>query len=236
MGHGSAVQIQMMETLATGISHEFSNLTTILLASLDLLRRQALDEAGRAHLERAEWCATESNRLARQMLALLRSRATQPRLADLKEVVGTFDKMIRQAAGYEGGLDVRLDLGSEPLPVRLDPALLELTLLHLVRNAAAAMEGTGTLVVRTTGCLADGSGEQCTVEVSVSDTAGGMPPDVVRRATGPGFAAHKPETGAGLGLWIAQRFVATAGGRLVIETDAGLGTTVRVMLPRADSI
>jgi signal transduction histidine kinase len=227
-------RVEMAQTLAAGIAHEFNNLTTIMLASLDLLRHQPLDDAGRGHLERAEWCSQQAAQLTGQMLALVRPGNGQLRLLDLGKVVSTFDKMIHQAAGYESGLNVSLELSSQLLPVRLDPVRLELVLLNLVRNTAAAMAGNGTLTVRTAGHLADGLGAQATVDLSIVATGAAIPPDVVQQITTPGLATQEPNTGIGRGLRAAQRFVSGYEGRLAIETPDGCGTTVRLIFPRAD--
>ena len=184
-GQEQMARIEMLGTLATGVAHEFNNLLTIVLASLHRLRRQPLDERGRELLERADWGVRQAGRLTGQMLSFARREGNHLQLADLNEVVGEFDKMVGHAAGYGTGLRLKMELAAQGLPVRLDPGQLELALLNLVRNAADAMSGTGSISIRTSGHRIDGLGEQPTVEVSVSDTGTGMPPDVVQRATDP---------------------------------------------------
>jgi signal transduction histidine kinase len=56
-------RIEVIGTIATGVAHEFNNLLTIALGSLEQLRRQRLDETGSAQLERALWSVHQAGRL-----------------------------------------------------------------------------------------------------------------------------------------------------------------------------
>jgi signal transduction histidine kinase len=81
----------------------------------------------------------------------------------------------------------------------------------------------------------DGLGERPTVEVAVSDTGAGMTPEAARHATEAFFTTKGPGRGTGLGLWMARRCAEAAGGKVEIETAPGQGTTVRLVLPRAET-
>jgi signal transduction histidine kinase len=233
--HEQAARIEMLGTMATGVAHEFNNLLTIVLASLHRLRRQPLDEHGRELLERADWGVRQAGRLTGQMLSFARRENSPLQLVDLNDVLGEFDKMVGHAAGYGTGLRLKMELAAQGLPVRLDPGQLELALLNLVRNAADSMSGNGSISIRTSGHCNGGLDGQPLVEVSVSDTGTGMPPEVVQRATNPFFTTKEPGHGTGLGLWMVQRFLAACDGKLNIETACGEGTTVRLVFPRADA-
>ena len=225
-------QDNLSGVIATGAVHELNNLLTIALGSLEQLRRQALDERGQTQLDRAQWGVEQAGRVARQMLSLARREASQPKIADLNAIVGEFDKIMDHAAKDRSTLVV--ELNPAPLPVCLDPAQLELALINLVRNASDAMGGDGSIVLRTAGHRVDGLGGQPTVEVSVTDTGSGMSPEVVKRATKSFFTTKAPGRGTGLGLWMVERFMTACGGKLVLETAMGQGTTVRLVFPRAE--
>jgi signal transduction histidine kinase len=96
---------------------------------------------------------------------------------------------------------------------------------NLIDNAVDAMDGTGTLTLRT---RAEGDG----VVVEIADTGSGMPAEVVARAFEPFFTTKDVGKGTGLGLDIARRIVVERhGGRIDIDSDASRGTTMRVTLP-----
>ena len=235
-GQEQAARLDALGTMASSVAHEFNNLLTVVLGSLEQLRRQPLDDRGRKQLDRAEWGMRQAGRLADQMLSFTRRESAPLQRVDVNQVINNFDRMVGHAAGHGANVSVKLELASQRLPVRLDPAQLELALLNLVRNAADAMGGSGTVVVRTAGHRLDGLGNRPTVELIVSDTGAGMPPELVQRATEPFFTTKKSGQGTGLGLWMVQNYVAACGGKLVIETAAGRGTTVRLVFPRSDEV
>ena len=148
---------------------------------------------------------------------------------DLNAAVDRFVAVIGQQVN--GHVQLAAELAPGPLPVRLDPALLELVLLNLVRNAADAMPDGGTVVIRTRRPRLDGLGDQLATEVSVSDSGTGMAPAVTERAAEAFFTTKPRGKGTGLGLWITHRFASACGGKITIETAQGRGTTVRLALP-----
>jgi signal transduction histidine kinase len=231
----SAIQperVQVIGAMASGMAHEFNNLLTIALGSLEQLRRQTLDERGRDQLERADWSVRQAGRLARQVLSFVRRDAGQPQQVDVNAVIGEFDKIMGHATSDRTRLI--FELSDEALPVYLDPGQLELALLNLVRNAADATADRGSITIRTTAHQIDGTQGRQIVEISVSDTGTGMPLEVAERATTLFFTTKSEGQGTGLGLWMVKRFVASCGGKLDIDTVVGRGTTVRLVFPRAD--
>jgi signal transduction histidine kinase len=68
--------------------------------------------------------------------------------------------------------------------------------------------------------------------VAVEDRGEGMPPDVARRAADPFFTTKPVGKGTGLGLSMVKGFAEQSGGRLLVESQPGRGTTVRIVLPR----
>jgi CheY-like chemotaxis protein len=71
------------------------------------------------------------------------------------------------------------------------------------------------------------------VVLAVSDTGVGMPPEVRARAIEPFFTTKGPGMGSGLGLSMIYGFVRQSGGHLKINSEVGIGTTVRIFLPLA---
>jgi signal transduction histidine kinase len=67
LGQDRVDRTGLLGVMATGIAHEFSNLLTIVLGSLEQLRRQPLDERGREQLDRAEWAVRQAGRLSRSV-------------------------------------------------------------------------------------------------------------------------------------------------------------------------
>lgn len=228
---GSREDVGFLSSLGADVAHELANLMTVVSSSLEQLRRQPLDKQGQRQLARAEWGAWQAVQLTRQALSQAEGDdgKAEVEVADLNATAGGFVAVI----GPQVDEHVRLaaELAPGRLPVRLDPALLELVLLNLVRNAADAMPDGGIVVIRTRGPRLDGLGDRLATEVSVSDNGTGMPPAVAERAAEAFFTTKPRGKGTGLGLWMAHRFASMCGGKVTIETAQGRGTTVRLALP-----
>jgi two-component system NtrC family sensor kinase len=96
--------------------------------------------------------------------------------------------------------------------------------MNLLLNAVQAIPDKGTIRVRTR--ILDGG-----VEVSVSDTGVGIPPEALPRIMEPGFTTRGKRMGMGLGLLTARRIVDRHGGRIDVESRPGAGSTFTVVLP-----
>ena len=119
--------------------------------------------------------------------------------------------------------------GSKQLPhVRISPVDLTQVLVNLVNNATQAVAARGepnrhvALEARTQGDM---------LELQVRDDGVGMPPEVLKRVGTPWFSTRAE--GTGLGIANCQRLIGRAGGRMRIESEQGVGTTVTILLPTA---
>lgn len=219
-------QSQRMEALgamASGVAHEFNNLMTVVVGSVQQATERATDDRQRRQLERADWASRQAGRLTQQMLSFSRRQFLDNRRVDLNEVVGSLDGLLAQVLGK----DVRLTLDLAPGAVwaTLDLAQLELALINLARNARDAMAGRGGTFALATRDSGDGA------ELSVADTGIGMSEEVLKRATEPFYTTKARGEGTGLGLSMVQGFCAQSGGTLALESAPGRGTTARLRFP-----
>ena len=211
--------------MAASIGHEFNNLMTVVMGSLESMSSEPLTARQRERLARAQWATNAASRLTRQMLSLAQHRVAEAERVDLGRVVGEIDRVLTQLG--TSGLAIEVVLTDDPLPIRVDIGQLELCLINLVRNAVDAC-GPGDRIGVATRLCDDGA-----AELAVSDTGSGMSPELARRATEPFFTTKPRGKGTGLGLSMVRGFVEEAGGALLIASEAGSGTTVRMVFPRA---
>jgi two-component system, cell cycle sensor histidine kinase and response regulator CckA len=237
-------QAQKMEAigqLTGGLSHDFNNLLAIIIGNLDLLRAEIgwnadaaelLDEALQASLQGAD--------LNRRLLAFARRQPLQPKQVDLNDLIAGTAKLLRRTLGEH--IEVALAMSSDLWPVRVDPTQLESALTNLAVNARDAMPGGGRLTIstRNIGIDEDYAASQADVTpgdfavLEVSDTGIGMPPDVVARVFEPFFTTKGKEKGTGLGLSMVFGFVKQSGGHVQVYSEVGVGTTLRIYLPRTE--
>ncbi|MFB6372331.1 MAG: ATP-binding protein, partial [Bradymonadaceae bacterium] len=72
------------------------------------------------------------------------------------------------------------------------------------------------------------------VEIQVEDTGCGMDDETLEAASAPFYSTKQPDGGTGLGLPTVHKLVARGNGGILIDSVPGEGTTVRVLLPKAE--
>lgn len=130
--------------------------------------------------------------------------------------------MVRNEIKYVADVERDYDL-SLPL-LNCYPQKLHQVFMNLLVNAAHAIEGRGTIRVRT-------SLEQDSIIVGITDTGKGIAPENLSRVFEPFFTTKEVGKGTGLGLSISYDIIKTHGGEINIESEPGVGTTVTVRLP-----
>jgi CheY-like chemotaxis protein len=134
-----------------------------------------------------------------------------------------------------GHIHIEMKFGDEVWPVEIDAGEMELAVLNLCLNARDAVAGGGTVTIAAENVVIEeerGSQKQC-VKLSVTDTGGGMPPDVLSRAFEPFFTTKDVGKGSGLGLPQVYGFAHQSGGQVTIDSEVGVGTIVTLLLPRS---
>lgn len=235
------IQAQKMEAvgqLTGGIAHDFNNLLTSVIGNLDLIRKAAADQRIRGLAERAMHAANRGAQLTSQLLAFGRRQMLRPQPLMVTSVVSGIRPLLDRAVSEMVHMEVHAP--SDLWQCRIDKAQFESALLNLALNARDAMPKGGTLIIAARN-MTLGKEEAARfeiapgpyVEVVVTDTGIGMPPEVAAKAFDPFFTTKEVGKGSGLGLSQVYGFVKQSGGGAVIESALGEGTTVRLMLPKA---
>jgi PAS domain S-box-containing protein len=234
-------QAQKMEAvgqLTGGVAHDFNNLLTAIIGNLDMIAAQVPPD-GRVsrHVEAARRAAWRGSKLTEHLLAFSRRREVSASIVDVNRLLRDLSVLCQKTVGE--GVELVLRLESKLWLCRLDVTQFEAALLNLAANARDAMARAGQLAITTenvTVGLADGpdlrTGDY--VVVSVTDSGCGMSADVVSHAFEPFFTTKEVGKGTGLGLSQVYGFAKQSGGTARIESKAGIGTTVRLYMPRAE--
>lgn len=135
----------------------------------------------------------------------------------------------RQAELEKQAVEVQRRYGSTPAPVLGDEPALRDVFGHLLSNALNALDGREERRISLATTVIDGDA----VKVEVSDTGRGIPPEHLERIFNPFFTTKQRWNGKGLALSLCHRIVENHGGKISVQSEEGVGTTVTVVLPAA---
>jgi two-component system cell cycle sensor histidine kinase/response regulator CckA len=234
-------KLQAVGQLAGGIAHDFNNLLTAVLGAADsLAARDDLDAEARDDAAQISASALRGAALVRQLLAFGRQQTLQPRVVALNDAITDLSGLLRRLLGSP--LRLELELEQPGHAARVDPTQFDQVLVNLAVNARDAMQDGGVLTLRTTHTTLyralDRGPERIPpgryVVIEVRDTGAGIPADVLPRIFDPFFTTRRGTGGHGLGLSTVHGIVHQSDGFLDVDSQSGVGTRVRVYLPRWD--
>jgi len=223
-----AERLEALGLLAGGVSHDFNNLVTVVLANAQLLLDTATDLEVQEGLREIVMAAERSTELTRQLLAFGRKQVLQPALVKLSDVVRSTLPIVRRLLREDIEAAIELD---DALFVKLDEPSMVQVLMNLVSNARDAMPSGGRLGLRcyhasrTDGELPDGN----YAVLEVSDTGEGFSPETRARMFEPFFTTKASGRGTGLGLAVVQSIIAQSGAFLEVKSERGRGTTISAL-------
>lgn len=227
--------------LAGGAAHDFNNHLTTILGYCEMMQL-AMPEADprREDLGEIKNAADRAAALARQLLAFSRRQILQPRALDVNALLKECEQTLRRLLGKD--VELVLNLAPDLRGVKADPGQLTHAILNLAANARDAMPKGGRLLIETRnavldeGALArhDLAAPGPYVRIEVSDTGGGMTPEVQDRLFEPFYTTKGRGKGVGLGLSVAYGVIKQSNGSLQVRSEPGKGTSLKIHLPAAD--
>jgi PAS domain S-box-containing protein len=231
-------QSQKMEALGQltgGIAHDFNNLLTVVVGGLDLVAKRLDDAKLKRYAENALSAADRGARLTAQLLAFSRVQRLEVRPIFVAPLIENMRPLLRNVLGP--GITKTFDLDEAMMPVMADPTQLEVAILNLAINARDAMPDGGILNFASRPIAVAGDPELEDgdyVELVISDTGQGMPPEVAERAFEPFFTTKEVGKGTGLGLSMVYGMARQSGGAARIESKLGEGTAVKLLFRKAE--
>jgi PAS domain S-box-containing protein len=229
-------QTQKMDAigqLTGGVAHDFNNLLMVIKGSLELLRKRVAQDSRSLHLlENAQQGALRGIALTQRMLAFARRQELIVVPVDIPSLVSGMADLLTRS--IDSTIDLELRFPLKLAMVLADPNQLELALLNLVVNARDAMPQGGNIVISAKEVRSEDLKSSAPyVCLSVTDTGEGMDAHTLARATEPFFTTKGVGKGTGLGLPMVHGVAEQSGGRLVMKSEKGRGTTAELWLPCA---
>ncbi|WP_372794166.1 response regulator [Pontiella sp.] len=228
--------------LAGGVAHDFNNMLGGIMGFGELLEIEL--PADRPELKDYAHRIVSSCRraalLTEQLLAFARKGKQQTVVVDLRRVCG--DAVLLLERSIDKKISIVRSFPDESLLILGDPGQLQSAVLNLGLNARDAMPAGGTLRIALRRKSIDAaycSGSRFAllpgdyVEIEVSDTGHGIPPDQLERIFEPFFTTKEVGKGTGLGLAAVYGAVKEHHGELSVVSEVGKGTEIRLLLPSA---
>ncbi len=218
--------------VARRLAHEIKNPLTPIQLAAERIRHKYLkqfdEEQGRV-LDRGTHTIIQQVQAMKEMVDAFSEYARPPRLQlaplELNELIAEVLYLYRD---YPAGVEIKLDLTQEPLPVSADKVRLRQLLHNLVKNAIEAIRDGHGSTLWIGASRAHATGADC-AELSVRDDGPGFPDSILANAFEP-YVTTKPK-GTGLGLAIVKKIVEEHGGWIQLESPPGGGARIAIRLP-----
>ena len=239
-------QAQKMDAigrLAGGVAHDFNNLLLVISAYAELM----LDSLGnnaplRRNVDEIMTASRRAADLTRQLLAFGRKQMQLLQVLDLNTVIGEIATMLPRLIGED--IELVFVPGHDLGKVKADPVQIEQIVMNLAANARDAMPGGGVLTLETATVLVDEAyvqrhaivppGEY--VLLTVTDSGQGIAAQHLPHIFEPFYTTKEAGKGTGLGLATVYGIVKQNGGFVWVYSEAGLGTTFKIYLPRVHAV
>ena len=226
--------------LAAGIAHDFNNIMAVIVLYTQMgLRLPDIPAQLRDRLQTVDQQAKRATELIQQILDFSRRAVLERRPMDLtpflKEIVKLLERTVPES------ITLGFTYGRDEYTVNADPTRMQQAIMNLVVNARDAMlpKGGGELAIELDRIQVARHQEPPLpemeaggwVRIAVTDTGGGIPPDVLPHIFEPFFTTKDGGKGTGLGLAQVHGIVGQHEGHIDVSTEAGTGTTFTIHLP-----
>lgn len=233
-------KMEAISQLSGGIAHDFNNQLGVIIGYLDFLKMHfPEDNKPRQWVETATKATLRCMDLTRQLLAFSRRKGKAKVAVDLNATLKNLENMI--ARSVTPAIDVQYLLGDELEMTEIDVGEFQDTILNLVINARDAMPGGGKLLIETASQYLDADYATLNpgvepgdyVQLKLSDTGTGMDKETLEHIFEPFFTTKPEGEGSGLGLAMVYGFVQRYDGHIKVYSETGVGTVIRLYLPRS---
>jgi PAS domain S-box-containing protein len=233
-----AEKMEAVGQLTGGIAHDFNNILTVITGTIEILADAVAGQPQLAAITRMiDEAASRGADLTQHLLAFARKQPLQPRETDINTLIIDTAKLLRPTLGEQ--IEIEAVFEDEACVATVDPNQLATAILNLALNSRDAMPGGGKLILETSMAFLDESYASMHSDVrpgryvliAVSDTGTGIPAGMLDKVFNPFFTSKEPGKGTGLGLSMVYGFVKQSAGHIMIYSEEGHGTTIKMYLP-----
>ena len=233
-----AQKMEAIATLAGGIAHEFNNALCAVIPNIDLLKSKLPDnEEINKHTQPIHTSAQRMAHLTSQLLAYARGGKYRPQQISLNKFVQDTLPFMKHV--IKAGIVVETDLSEDSCYVEADLTQMQMVLLAVMVNASEAIEDAGCIRFTIRRAQIDGEFAKghpdlklgSYISLTVEDNGSGMSEETRIRVFEPFFTTKFQ--GRGLGMAAVYGIVKNHNGLVVVDSELGKGTVVRIYLPES---
>lgn len=222
------ISASKFEHLILGLAHELKNPLSGIRGAAQLL---AGDTTNNETIKCAEIITKEADRL-RSLLDTMKQLEPFPEEVfeqiDIHEILMEII-FLESLSKPDNRFQIKQNYDVTIPPISGDRDSLKQVFLNLIKNAAEAAGDTGTVEVSTRWITEHKLKGRKSMSVEIKDDGHGIPKESMEKIFSPFYTTKKE--GSGLGLFLAYQIVAKHGGIIIIDSEPGEGTTVKVYLP-----
>ncbi|MGW8321489.1 MAG: sensor histidine kinase, partial [Thermodesulfobacteriota bacterium] len=227
-----AAKLASVGELAAGVAHEINNPLAIIASEsgwiADMLDPRfgmelSVDKI-RESLKQVDQAVYRAKNITHKLLNFARKNEPRLSLCSVNQILEDVVGGLKEQEFTVSNIRLVRDYADDLPQVLLDPDQIRQVFLNLINNAQDAMEGPGTITLKTE--RADHS-----VRVTVADTGKGMTTEEMEKAFFPFFTTKEVGKGTGLGLSVSLSIVEAVGGRIEVQSLPGAGSSFTVVFP-----
>jgi PAS domain S-box-containing protein len=233
-----AHKMESIGTLAGGIAHDFNNILGIIMGNAELaLDRVPEENPARLNLKEIKTASSRAKDVVRQLLSFARKTKLEKKPINIAPIIQESLRLLR--ASIPTIIDIRQNIAKDVDTISADPTQINQILINLCTNAYHAMTDGGIVEVTLKDVEID---EDTTVKhphlnpgryvnLTVSDTGRGMPPEQIDRIFDPYFTTKEVGKGVGMGLALVHGIVMNHNGAILVDSELEKGTTFNIFFP-----
>jgi len=221
-----SIKMEAIGRLAGGIAHDFNNILQVIFGYSDLLYQLSKENESSDYIRNIIETGERAEKLVQQLMAFCRMEDKEKEVLVLDSTINRVFDMLQRLTGDT--MILKLELNTPDSRILGDNIQLEQILVNLVVNAKDAMNGKGTLYIRTYLKNQDSTNW---VIMEVEDNGPGIPVKIQEKIFDPFFSTKDVGKGTGMGLATVFGIVKNHGGMIHLESTHGAGALFQIRFP-----
>ncbi len=234
-------QAQKLETvgkIASGIAHDFNNILSIILASINLLKKKVKNNPNAIKLvDNIEESASRARELTKNLLSYSRPSSKLKERVDTNKLINEVVESLKHSV--KKNIQVKINIGENPFDIFANYTQIYQVLLNLGVNANDAIDGSGEIIFSVYNKIIDDKNQLDFpllekgkyVCISVKDTGTGISEENLQKIFEPYFSTKKKDKGSGLGLYVSYGIIKAHNGNIEVYSEIGKGTEFIIFIP-----